>query len=194
MGRKYGRRLKGEGHDAFRAVLRVAGPLLILVGGGMFVAGIISFTRSFDSVGDHSIFGHVLEPRSSAREPSRFWMCFVGMPIAVAGIAATRFAYLGAAARYVAGEVAPVARDTVNYMVDGTKQSIATVGAALRGEQPPPDGVHCPGCDTANDAQARFCDHCGAALPGALACGRCGAPNDPEANYCDECGHPLREG
>jgi len=193
MGKRYRHRLKGEGHDAFRSMLRVVGPLLILVGGGMFVAGVVSFSSHFD---DFPRFPGVFGGSATEvqeRKPDRFWMCFVGVPLAVLGIGATRFGYLGAASRYVASEVAPVARDTVNYMVDGTRESLRTVGAALRGEAEPAGGIRCPECDTENDAQARFCDHCGADLAPVVACGRCGAENDRDANYCDDCGHPLRD-
>jgi predicted amidophosphoribosyltransferase len=81
--------------------------------------------------------------------------------------------YLGPATRYVAGEVAPTIRDTLGY-----------VGVGAGGEQ-----VTCAKCGGANRRDAKFCDHCGAAL--SIICPTCGRPNAPDATFCDECGKPL---
>lgn len=193
------RPLKHAQHDAARAVLRVVGPLLILVGGAMFVTGIISFFERFDE-GPRGLFGDLPgavrahDPDRSGdlaepapRPPNRFWMCFVGMPVAAVGFVLSRQGYLGVAARYVAGETAPVARDTIDYLARGTKESIEEVASAIRGGGGP--GVRCPGCGRENDGDARFCDECGAAL--ARVCPNCHERNDADAKFCDACGSGL---
>jgi hypothetical protein len=156
----------------------------------MFITGVISFTTRFNQERDefHKNFGKFGDARIvTEKSPDRFWMCFVGMPIAIAGIWATRFGYLGAAARYVAGETAPVARDTVNYVLDGTKETIREVAQAVRGEGG--KDVACPTCGHGNDADAKFCDECGTALR--RACPKCGDLNAADAKFCDDCGTPL---
>ena len=40
------------------------------------------------------------------------------------------FGFVGAFARYVAAEQAPVARDTVNYMAENTQDAVRTVARA----------------------------------------------------------------
>ena len=107
--------------------------------------------------------------------------------IAIAGIWATKFGYLGAAARYVAGETAPVARDTANYVLDGTKETIREVASAVRGDGG--KGLACPKCGHANDTDAKFCDECGTALQ--RACPKCGDVNAADAKFCDDCGTQL---
>lgn len=174
------RRLRHEYHEGFRAVMRVVGPILIVVGGAMFVTGIISFSSHFDERPNFPW------ERTEPGAPDRFWMCFVGMPLAMAGIFCTRIGFLGAAARYVAGEVAPVARDTIDYVVDGTRESIREVADAIRGDGP---GTPCPACGADNEANAKFCDQCGGAL--ARACRKCGETNDADARFCDACGTKL---
>lgn len=181
MGRER-HRIKHEYHDSFRAAMRVVGPILILVGAVMFVTGILSFSEKFHEVRSFFDPGKV-----EHRAPDRFWMCFVGMPIAIVGIVCTRIGFLGAAARYVAGETAPVARDTVNYVLDGTKETIREVAQAVRGEGGP--DVACPKCGHGNDTDAKFCDECGTAL--ARACPKCGKANDADAKFCDDCGVRL---
>ena len=42
-----------------------------------------------------------------------------------------QFGYLGAVARYVASESAPVAKDTVNYMAEETKGAVKTVAKSI---------------------------------------------------------------
>jgi class 3 adenylate cyclase len=47
----------------------------------------------------------------------------------------------------------------------------------------------CPNCQTANAANARFCQNCGQPL--ARVCANCGAINAPDARFCNQCGTPL---
>jgi uncharacterized membrane protein len=102
-------------HHNTRSFLRVAGPL-IAVGGLVFIAvGMISFFSAFGG----------FEP------PRLFWCCFVGIPILFVGLVMCKLGYLGAVARYIAAESAPVAKDTVNYMADGTKDAIKSVARAV---------------------------------------------------------------
>lgn len=53
--------------------------------------------------------------------------------------------------------------------------------------------VECPGCHTDNAAGARFCVHCGVALPVAEphACAQCGAALPAGAAFCPVCGRAV---
>jgi hypothetical protein len=114
-----------------RTVLRVGGPILLLVGGIMTIAALASF---FGAFGTGAI-------------PQNFWMGFVGLPLIAVGWAMTQAGYLGPASRYVAGEVTPTIRDTLGALGIGGERRT------------------CASCGTENDADARFCDGCGAPLP-----------------------------
>ena len=113
------------------------------------------------------------------------------------GLMLTVFGFQGALARYHAAEHAPVIRDAVGYMADGTKESVKTVARAVaEGIRDPDSGpaepdIRCHKCNQANDADARFCKSCGAALLKIVACPGCHELNDPDANFCDHCGGTL---
>jgi hypothetical protein len=174
--------------------MRIVGPVFIVAGFAMFVAGVISFHTRFNEEREEFDlnFGNFGRQRVKVdKSPDRFWMCFAGVPIAIAGVWLTRLGYVGATARYVAGETAPVARDTVNYVLEGTKESIREVASAVRGarDRDRDNEVDCPKCGHGNDADANFCDECGAAL--ARACTKCGKNNDADAKFCDACGTPV---
>jgi hypothetical protein len=122
-------------HAAKRNALRVVGVVLLVVGGLLTAAGLADFFSSFNSAGGF---------------PTRFWMAFIGLPILGWGMRICKFAFLGDISRDTAGEVAPVARDTMDCLGFG--------GGG---------GITCPRCRRANDASAHFCEECGApiALP-----------------------------
>ena len=172
------------GHTGIRGVLRIVGPGLVIVGLIFTAVGIGSFFSSFGSFGGM---------------PRNFWCAFVGLPMIGVGIAISKFAFLGAIGRYMAGEVAPVAKDTFNYMADGTKDGVRNIAGAI-GEGLRAGGaqggsatvVRCHKCNAENDADAKFCDNCAAPLMKTKACPSCGEMNDPDARFCDNCGREIR--
>ncbi|MHC4993986.1 MAG: zinc ribbon domain-containing protein [Planctomycetota bacterium] len=181
--------IDSEKHRATRSVLRTLGPLVLGAGVLMTVIGFGSFFLSFSSGG----------------MPSYFWCAFVGLPLIFLGFMLCKFGYAGSILRYMASEAAPVGKDTVNYMVDGTKDSMRDAAEALgegissgmaKGGDFGAGGaaetvVRCHKCNADNDADAKFCDNCGAALSKTVACAGCGELNDPDAKFCDNCGKAL---
>lgn len=178
------------GHSQARGCLRVVGPIVLIAGVALTVTGFISFFSAFG--GD--------EP------PRYFWCAFLGMPVGFVGLVLTNFAYMGKVARYAAGEAAPVVKDTFNYMADGTSDGLKKVGTAIgaglgagfregmggpAAGAEPAEKVRCHKCNNLNDADARFCDQCGATLSKTLPCPSCGELNDADARFCDNCGRPL---
>ena len=165
------------GHSGTRSLLRIIGPSVLVIGLMFMVVGLGSFFSSFGT----------FEP------PRYFWCCLVGMPMIAVGMAISRFAFLGAVSRYVAGEVAPVGKDTFNYMATGTKDGVRAIAGAIseglsgRDDQP----VECPKCQHANDAQAKFCDQCGGQLATAKNCRSCSTKNDGSARFCNSCGNEF---
>lgn len=180
-------KLDTDQHRSNRSVLRVMGPLILIAG---LVLTLIGLSAFFTGFGQSPSFG---EPPPGFR---RFFLAFLGLPMMAIGGAITKFAFMGAVARYVASEAAPVAKDTTNYMIDGTRDAIGdlaqSVGAGiaqgLSGERPEADTIGCPSCGHACDPGARFCDQCGAKIPGEVRCESCQAMNDPDARFCSQCG------
>jgi uncharacterized membrane protein len=140
---------------AVRSGLRIGGAVVFGIG---LVLTVIAFADFFGAMGSFAM-------------PTNFWMGFIGLPLMAVGVAMMRAGYLGAATRYVAGEVAPTVKDALSF---------AGIGA---GE------LTCAKCGGTNRADARFCDDCGAPL--SVTCPSCGRANGADATFCDECGKPL---
>jgi len=172
------------GHGAARGFLRVAGPVVLIIGLIFAIVGLVDFFSAFGGSGP----------------PTKFWCLFVGMPLIFVGLVMTSAGFMGAMARYSAQENAPVGVDTFNYAARNTQQGVrqiaGAIGAGLRDAGPGGGAakVRCHKCNKENDADAKFCDECGAALMKSAACPGCGELNDPDARYCDNCGRSLRGG
>jgi hypothetical protein len=175
------------GHHETRSILRVVGPLVAITGLVFVIVGIGSF---FSSFGSSNLF-------DGPKPPRYFWCAFVGMPLLGVGVAICKFAFMGRVARYVANEVAPVGKDTFNYMAGETKDAVrdlaTAVGEGLRsgGSEEPTRVIRCHKCNTDNDASASFCNNCGSALEKSKECSSCNELNDPDARFCDNCGKQL---
>lgn len=124
-----------------RTGLRVAGGLLVLVGLVFAVTGAVDFFASMNDFG----------------APTKFWMLFVGLPLLAVGGMLLQGGFMGMGARYAAGEYAPVVKDSAAYLTDG--EGLLGVGRTA-----PASGPYCRSCGTRNDADARFCDGCGAPM------------------------------
>jgi membrane protease subunit (stomatin/prohibitin family) len=126
-------------------------------------------------------------------------MVAAGMVCLAAGGVMTKFGYMGRVARYVAQEIAPVATDTVGFVVDETKDEMQTAAKAIsqgiaEGQQPQADDearsdAVCPKCGTAAKDGAKFCSQCGAAVESA--CPQCGRNVSSADRFCPSCGKPL---
>lgn len=168
-------------HTGIRVFLRIAGPVCLLLGGLCLFRAISAFgdVNQFDSTPKYAFGG--------------MFLLFVGLVMTVTG-------FMGAVARYHAGEVAPVAKDTFNYVAKGTHEGIksmaSAIGQGLAEGQGAAEGkasqslvvLRCHKCNNENDSDAKFCRECGTALARSKPCGGCGELNDPDARFCDNCG------
>ena len=204
-------------HASTRSALRLFGPLLLAAGAVLMVIGAIRmFSPAWsDATGrTGSVFGGAFEESGdrwddmSRRHADRarrsfggFGMVAGGMVLLAVGAVLTKFGYMGRVARYAAGELAPVATDTLNYVADESSQAVRSVSSAIaagihdgRGDAPPSGEpapktvVRCHKCNAANDADDRFCGQCGAELLKRRPCPSCGELNDGDAKFCDNCG------
>jgi hypothetical protein len=135
----------------------VAGGLLLVTGLVLLVVGGIDFVSQASA-----------DPFDPGYEPDPGFgpilMLAAGGFVCVFGLGMLNAGFLGAQARYAAGETAPAVRE---------------LGGAFRGEQADPGtpgtpvapvaavdraGPFCSSCGVRADAEARFCDACGHAL------------------------------
>ena len=146
-------------HQAIRSSLRVVGPIVFLLGLVLAIAGFASFFQAFGSFDTQNM-----------GPPRYFWCVFVGFPLIWLGATLSIPAYMGAASRYMAKEMAPVQRDTFNTMAEGTSDGIRTVaqaigeGFAAAGQHDKSPANHCTSCGSAHPESARFCPGCGKAI------------------------------
>lgn len=108
------KRLEQPAQNSIRTALRIAGPVIFLSG---LLCAIIAGVSLFASAG-------------SFERPHYFWLGFVGLPLMFVGGVLCQFGFMGAVARFIAGESAPVAADTVNYLAEETKGAVETVAQA----------------------------------------------------------------
>jgi hypothetical protein len=162
----------GARHDATRNLLRIVGPLVVATGLAFIIVGMVSFFSSFNSVSQsvRQPWPPLGPPPAEPEGPQYFWCVFVGMPIFIVGLLLCKFAFLGAVARYAAQEIAPVGRDTFNYLASEARPGIRGMASAVTEGirqgmgQAAGAQVICSRCHAANDPDARFCKNCGAEL------------------------------
>jgi len=172
------------GHSGPLALFRILGPVILGVGILLIIVGGVDFFRAF----------------GGSEPPRLFWCFFVAIPLLFVGGVLSQFGYAGKVARYMAQEMAPVGKDTFNYMADGTKDGIQTVAAAV-GKGLAESGVAlggamgakvtCRTCKALIDAAARFCPQCGGAMTKDKPCPACKHLNDADAKFCDKCGQTI---
>ena len=158
---------KKEKHERTKRILKIVGPIVAAAGLILAVVGFVSFFSSFGGDG----------------MPSLFWCAFVGMPVFVIGLGITFTAFRREIATYQKNESAPV----INEFAEDIKPAVQSVASAVR-ETAAQDAI-CPDCGEKNDADAKFCKNCGAALR--KVCPHCGEQNDADAKFCKSCGKSL---
>ncbi len=150
---------------------------LRIIGGTLFAIGIvlalIAFIDFFSAV-------------SSMNGPDNFFLFFIAFPLIFVGSACLSFSSMGKIARYKAEELAPIAKDTVNYMLDGTKEEIADTINLVRRQG---KTITCPKCHNQNNQEAKYCDECGEQLH--HVCQYCNEHNDADAKFCKNCGKKI---
>jgi RNA polymerase subunit RPABC4/transcription elongation factor Spt4 len=172
------------GHSGPRNLFRTLGPIILGLGILLIVISMVEFFSCFGSM----------------RTPRLIWMPFLGIPMLFVGGVLCQLGFAGKVARYMAQEMAPVGKDTFNYMADGTKDGIKTVasavgqglaagGAALGGKSA--TKVRCHKCNALADEGAKFCPQCGSPLAKTKPCPNCRELNDPDAKFCDICGQTI---
>lgn len=159
---------KKEKHERIKRTLKIVGPIVAAAGLILAVVGFVSFFSSFGSGG----------------MPSLFWCAFVGMPVFVIGLGITFTAFRREIATYHKNESAPV----INEFAEDIKPAVQSVASAVRETAAAQDAI-CPDCGEKNDADAKFCKNCGAALR--KVCPDCGEQNDADAKFCKSCGKSL---
>jgi len=101
--------------NQIRRFLRIAGPVILCIGFLCLIASMVSLFSSFGGLGP----------------PRFFWLGFVGLPLMFVGGVLCSYGFMGLLARFMAGETAPVAAETANYLATETSDAVKTVSKAV---------------------------------------------------------------
>ena len=151
-----------------KKTFRTLGVIILPIGLVLSIIGFIDFFMSFNSM----------------TQPKLFFCLFIGMPLVFIGIIFLILGFMKELNSFAASQSAPVHKDVINYMLDGTREEVnKTINASNK--------IICPECKAENDKDALFCSNCGHKLK--IICPKCNAENDADAKFCKNCGEELNK-
>lgn len=151
-----------------KKTFRTLGFIILPIGLVLSIIGFIDFFMSFNSM----------------TQPKLFFCLFIGLPLTSIGIIFLILGFMKELNSFAASQSAPVHKDVINYMLDGTREEVnKTINASKK--------IICPECKAENDKDALFFSTCGHKLKNT--CPKCKAENDADAKFCKNCGEELNK-
>ena len=151
-----------------KKTFRTLGFIILPIGLVLSIIGFIDFFMSFNSM----------------TQPKLFFCLFIGLPLTSIGIIFLILGFMKELNSFAASQSAPVHKDVINYMLDGTREEVnKTINASNK--------IICPECKAENDKDALFCSTCGHKLKNI--CPKCKSENDADAIFCKNCGEKLNK-
>ena len=151
-----------------KKTFRTLGFIILPIGLVLSIIGFIDFFMSFNSM----------------TQPKLFFCLFIGLPLTSIGIIFLILGFMKELNSFAASQSAPVHKDVINYMLDGSREEVnKTINASKK--------IICPECKAENDKDALFCSTCGHKLNNT--CPKCNAENDADAKFCKNCGEELNK-
>ena len=151
-----------------KKTFRTLGFIILPIGLVLSIIGFIDFFMSFNSMTQQKLF----------------FCLFIGLPLTSIGIIFLILGFMKELNSFAASQSAPVHKDVINYMLDGTREEVnKTINASNK--------IICPECKAENDKDALFCSNCGHKLK--IVCPKCKAENDADAKFCKNCGEELNK-
>lgn len=159
-----------EEHLRKRQTFRTIGPLVLGAGILCSVIAAVDFFGGFSSINSFDSFDTIdsfnsFETVDSFGGPKYFWLFFVGFPLIALGASLCKLGYGADLAKYQSRELAPVAKDTFNYLANETTEGVETITRAVqKGKSTVVEAKVCSYCQELNKIDAKFCNECGQAL------------------------------
>ena len=171
-------------HSKAKKVFRVLGLISLSAGIIITIIFFINFFSDFYNPGSFMV-------------PKLSFLGFIGIPLIAFGLICLSIGFMKEINQFTASQTVPVAKDVVNYMIDGTRdefEKTISYGVKKYKEYKENELIErnnkCAKCGTINPEDAKFCSNCGSEIT--LKCPKCGLVNDDHSNYCNECGTKLK--
>lgn len=135
-----------EEHIKRRDTFRVLGPIILGIGIILLLIAMIDFF-------------------TAEIEPKYFGLAFIGIPLIGVGFYICTLGYGAVVARYESREMAPVIKDTINYLAEETQEGVETISRAVqKGKSSVVQAKQCSYCNELNKLDAKYCNECGKPL------------------------------
>lgn len=137
-----------EEHLKRRKIFRILGPIVLGFGILCIVIALVDFLTL-----------------DMFEEPKYFGLFFLGIPLTAVGFTLSSLGYGSEIAKYQTREMAPVVKDTFNYLAEETKDGVETIARAVqKGTSSVVEAKQCHYCNELNKIDAKFCNECGRSL------------------------------
>ena len=157
-------------HESIKKVLKVIGPIILVVGIVLFITTIINMTSMSSDTFGMTVFTD-----------------FGGVACIGIGSICTSIGYGREIAKYGVDEYGPVAKDVhKDYIRPMMKETAKDIKDVIHGDD---KVIVCPSCGASNQEGSKFCDQCGKAL--VKTCPSCSEVISENALYCPKCGTRL---
>lgn len=156
-----------KNHEKTKKRLKIVGWILLPIGIALMIVCISSFITWHTEL---------------------FFWGFLGLPLIFVAIICLSTGYMHEIQSYTASQSAPVQKDYVNYMLDGTREELGKTVQSFTSSGDCPKKI-CRSCGKENAPDAQFCSYCG--KPIARICPTCGKQNEADARYCQHCGNRI---
>lgn len=157
-------------HESIKKVLKVIGPIILVVGIVLFITTIINMTSMASDTFGMTVFTG-----------------FGGVACIGIGSICTSVGYGREIAKYGVDEYGPVAKDVhKDYIRPMMKETAKDIKDVIHGDD---KVIVCPSCGASNQEGSKFCDQCGRTL--VKTCPSCNKAVSEDALYCPKCGTRL---
>ena len=183
-----------ENHQKIKRKLKKSSKICLAIGIPVLIAGIVLFIIGFSNFNSSSIS---TAGSKMAMLAAGSFVIFIGFVLIAVGVYTTFFAHAREISSYTASSVAPVIKDTAEYLAPTTNNVVKGIAGSIsegiaqgksavnkNGEEV----VVCQKCRKKNHKDAKFCSNCGSELIRKKFCSICGSKLESDAKFCPNCG------
>ncbi len=190
-----GKYVNEENHQKIKRKLKKSSKICLAIGIPVLIAGIVLFIIGFSNFNSSSIS---TAGSKMAMLAAGSFVIFIGFVLIAVGIYTTFFAHAREISSYTASSVAPVIKDTAEYLAPTTNNVVKEISESIsegiaKGKSSSNKGdnagkVVCQNCGQKNESTAKFCSNCGNAITQEKFCSSCGSKLESDAKFCSNCG------